>query len=140
MIKKKMKLSEQVATLERDFEAFEKMYKAELENELAKTDIYPQNLTCSSISTHLDNKFYPMVISKTERGIGLILPIKRLIFHSLHGANHTGEHKDKERLEVLADLSKRRGYHLEYYDFAWQHGDVILRLMDGRLPHDIQPF
>lgn len=134
-----MKLSEQVAILEGNFEAFEKMYKSELEKELAKTDISLQNLTFYPyISNHINNNFYPMVISKIDRQIGLILPIRRLIFHSLHGAHSLGE--DKERLEVLTNLSERRGYHIEYYEFAWQHEPVIEGIMKGKLPKDVEPF
>jgi hypothetical protein len=129
-----MKVSDQVSFLEEEIEAYREIYRKEIERELSGTGIYLQNLTHYDFtSSDLKDYFYSMGISKGGRKIGLILPFRGLIFHSLHDANRLGS-KDEKRIEVLAGLAERRGYHLEYNAFAWQEEPIIEGILEGRLP------
>lgn len=124
-----MRLSEQVADLEEDFAVLEGIYKNELERELKQVGVHLQNLTC--YSSHITKRFYPIIASNPERSIGLILPFKKLIFHNL---NNFYNKDNKEIFEALFNLSERRGYHMEYNEFAHQHLPIIEDIMKGKLP------
>ncbi len=130
-----MEVSAQVRFLEKEVKAFEKMYREEIERELEpnKTGISIENLTYYPWSSSLENHFYPMSISETGRGLGLILPFRKLIFHSLHNRLFVNS-KEDVLFGILRDLSDRRGYGLEYHEFACQHEPIIEELANNKLP------
>jgi hypothetical protein len=135
-----MKLSEQVEVLEENFVSMWKAYKNDLQSELSNADAH---ITLSDLvfypgmSSHIKNQFYPMGSSYTNRNIGLILPVRRLIFHSLKTETELG---DRKRLEALTNLASRRGYQIEYQENAWQYDSIILGIMEDRLPTGDVPF
>ncbi len=129
-----MKTSEQVIFLEQEVEAFEEMYKKEIQKELNPDTnrIYLENLTRYDWASSLENHFYPLA-TKTHGSIGLILPFRKLIFHSLP-TSLLANSEEELLMDALNNLSDRRGYGLEYHEFAWQHEPVINGLLRNKLP------
>lgn len=129
-----MELFEKVKFVERKSEAFERMYQKEIERELNldKRGVIFGELTRYDWASELENHFYPMKFTKGTE-IGLILPFRRLIFYSMPQVLIT-PCTEEEFLHAIGAFSKRRGYQIEYHEYAWQHEPIIEGLKDGTLP------
>lgn len=121
-------VSDLVKFLEEETRAFSEMYRQEIEGGLkvGGIPVHLGQLERYDWAPSLADHFYSMLIPDEGmmNSVGLILPFRKLIFHSLVSPF----------LDNLTKFSEGRGYCTEYNQFAGQHSFVIEQIMQGKLP------